>query len=400
MTTSDPAERPIARLLRAQQQADPDAIVETLLGAVSALGGSDVLLYLVDYGHTTLMPHPDMVSHDERAEPAPVDTTMAGRAFITDSALAAQREDGWHVWVPVRERANKLGVLAMTLPDWNADVEYLCVELGLAAAHLVISSAHYTDLPHLLRRRQDMDLAAELQWSLLPPLAFATNGTSIAGMLEPAYEVGGDCFDYALNDGVLDLAVFDAVGHGLISSVLACLVTGAYRHGRRAGEGLLELAMSVDAATRTFPGSHPFATALLARLDVASGRLSWLSCGHPQPIIVRGAATLADVEPTPCLPLGLGDLAPVHGTVVDFSLEPGDGVLLYTDGVVETRDASGAFFGEDRLRDLLGREHHTGGAPQEVVRRLVRSTLSHAGEPLQDDATLLYLRWDGEQATD
>ena len=100
-------------------------------------------------------------------------------------------------------------------------VEYFCTELGHAAAYLVMASAHYTDLPHLLRRRKDMDLAAEMQWSLLPPLSFASDGTSFAGLLEPAYEVGGDCFDYAVNDGVLDIAMFDAMGHGLTSAVLA-----------------------------------------------------------------------------------------------------------------------------------------------------------------------------------
>ena len=60
-----------------------------------------------------------------------------------------------------------------------------------------------------------MDLAAEMQWSLLPPLSFAAAGMTIAGLLEPAYEVGGDCFDYAFNAGLLDFAVLDSVGHGL-----------------------------------------------------------------------------------------------------------------------------------------------------------------------------------------
>lgn len=396
MPTSDHAERPIARLLRAQQDADPDALVETLLSAVSALGGSDLLLYLVDYGHTTLLPHPDVLPHGEAAQPAALEGTMAGRAFTSQAPLAVQRENGWHVWIPVCERANKLGVLAMTLPEWDGDIEYLCTELGLAAAHLVISSAQYTDLPHLLRRRRDMDLAAELQWSLLPPLAFATTNTTIAGLLEPAYTVGGDSFDYALNGGCLEFAVFDSVGHGLTSAVLGSLVIGAYRHGRRAGEGLQELAASIDAAMHSFPGPHPFATGLLARLDVGSGVLSWLTCGHPQPIIVRGGTTLDELAVTPRLPLGLGGLAPVHAEVIEMGLEPGDGVLLYTDGVIETRDESGAFFGEARLRDLLAREHHAGGSPQEVVRRLVRSTLEHAGTGLEDDATLLYLRWGGD----
>lgn len=398
MAQLDPPDQPIAALIRAQQSSDPDAIVDTLSSAVATIGGSDVVLYLVDYALEVLMPHPDDVPHGEPPGIAAVDGTMAGRAFVSLAPTAAEREDGWHVWVPVTERANRLGVLSMTLPSWDADIEFFCTELGFAAAHLVIASAQYTDLPHLLRRRQNLDLAAEMQWSLLPPLAFAAAGTTVAGLVEPAYEVGGDCFDYALNGGMLDLAIFDAVGHGLTSAVLASLLMGAYRHGRRAGQGLLELVTSIDAAVRRFPGNTPFATALLARLDLAQGLLSWTTCGHPQPIVVRRGAILAEVDVVTNLPLGLGHLVPTVGDIVEVSLEPGDGVLLYTDGVVEARNLDGEGFGTERLCDLLAREHRAGGAPQEVVRRLVRSALEHAGSIIRDDASMLYLRWDGSTA--
>ena len=66
--------------------------------------------------------------------------------------------------------------------------------------------------------------------------ASPAGGTTVAGLLEPAYEVGGDCFDYALNgDVMLDVAVFDAMGHGLPSSIISGLAVGAYRHARRTG---------------------------------------------------------------------------------------------------------------------------------------------------------------------
>jgi serine phosphatase RsbU (regulator of sigma subunit) len=388
--------RPIGRLLLAQQTAEPDAIVDTLMTAAAAMEARDCVLYLIDYEHVALMPHPDVLPHGEHPVVATVDGSMAGRAFQSAAVLAAQRDDGWHVWVPVTERTNKLGVLAMTLPEWNDELEFFCTELGHAAAYLVLASAHYTDLPHLLRRRKDMDLAAEMQWSLLPPLSFASAGTSLAGLVEPAYEVGGDCFDYAVNNGVLDLTVVDAMGHGMTSAVLASLLIGAYRHGRRAGQDLPQLATSIDAATRTFPGPPTFATALLARLDLRSGVLTWMTCGHPAPLIVRGGTVLPAVDVTPGVPLGLGALGDVVGTVTDVALEPGDGILLFTDGVVESRDPDGEYFGEQRLQDLFAREHQAGGPPSEVVRRLVRSSVAHARTRLRDDATMLYLRWDRE----
>jgi serine phosphatase RsbU (regulator of sigma subunit) len=298
--------------------------------------------------------------------------------------------------VPVSDRADRLGVLAMTLPAWDEDTEASCVEIGLAVAPLLIASAQYTDLPHLLRRRHRMDLPAEMQWALLPPLSFSAAGASIAGLLEPAYEVGGDCFDYAYNSGRLDFAMFDMVGHGLRSAVLAALVVGAYRHGRRVGEDLPELADTIDAAARTHPGTVAFATGVLGRLDATTGRLSWMTCGHPLPLIARGGSILAAAAGRPGLPLGMGAFGSVRGDVVEVDLEPGDGVLLYTDGVTEARTPNGDFFGEERLRDLLAREHGAGDSPQEVVRRLVRTTIEHSADAgLRDDASMLYIHWSG-----
>ncbi len=398
---TDPRLRPIGRLLQAQQSTDPDRLADTLTAAVAGLGAQDVVLYLIDYEQSVLMPYPPSSSSAAAARPAssvPVEGSMPGRVFRSGAPLAVERADGWQVWVPVRERANKLGVLGLRVPAWDDDVRFFCVELGLASAYLLMASAHYSDLPHVRRRREDMTLAAEMQWALLPPLSFASGSTAIAGLLEPAYEVGGDCFDYAVNDGILQFAVFDCMGHGLTSAILASLVVGAYRHGRRAGEDLPELATSVDAAVRAFPGPMTFATALLARLDVATGALTWLSCGHEQPIVMRRETALPGTDFAPRLPLGLGALASATGEPVQLRLEPGDGLLLFTDGVVEARNAAGEDFGNERLRDLLAREHLAGASPQETVRRLVRSSLAHGGGGrLRDDASMIYLRWQGDE---
>jgi serine phosphatase RsbU (regulator of sigma subunit) len=388
-------DRPVTRLLLAHQSAEPDAFVETLAAAVAGIGGRDVVLLLIDYAHVALTPHPDLLPHGSGPEIASLDGSMAGRAFTSGTVLAAEREDGWHVWVPVTEQSNRLGVLAMSLPRWDGEIEFLCTELGLAAAPLLLASAQYTDLPHLLRRRKDMGLAAEMQWSLLPPLSFAAAGVTIAGLLEPAYEVGGDCFDYAFNAGRLDFTVLDAVGHGLTSAVLAALLVGAYRHGRREGDSLELMASRIDAAARTFPGRPAFATAILGRLDAASGTLSWITCGHAPPIVVRDGTLVDQSKAKPGVPLGMGAVAPVVGDLVEMDLQPGDGVLIYTDGVTDSPMPDGTLFGEHRLRDLLAREHGAGASPQEVVRRLIRTAIEHSATSLRDDATMVYIRWDG-----
>lgn len=385
---------PLARLLRAQQDAEPDALAETLTAAVAAIGGHDVVVYLIDYEHAMLVPHPDVLPHGQRPEVASVEGTMAGRAFTSATCQSAQRDDGWHVWIPMRERANYLGVVAITLPEWDEDLEEFCADLGLAAGNLIMAGARYTDLPHVLRRRKRMDLAAEMQWSLLPPLSFDIKGTALSGLVEPAYEVGGDAFDYAYNRGVLDVALFDTIGHGVGSATLAALAVGAYRQSRRRGNDLPDIARDVDAAVRSYPGRRVFTTALLARLDTRSGTLVWITCGHPQPVFTRAGTCLPENrDVVPGVPAGLSDLGRVIGSYNETALEPGDGVLFFSDGVVEARDAHGQPFGDDRLRDLLAREHRANLPANETVRRLVKASMEHAGRQLHDDATMLYLRW-------
>ena len=169
---------------------------------------------------------------------------------------------------------------------------------------------------------------------------------------------------------------------------------GAYRNGRRNRDTLIEVMDLVDEALQENGGSA-FATALLARLDIRTGALSWVSAGHAPPLLARRGKTLPEAELGPGLPLGLGGLGPLPQTVREVALEPGDAVLLYTDGVVDARSQDGEYFGEERLRDMLARESTSGRSPSEVLRRLVHSAIAYQGERLRDDASMLYLHWDG-----
>jgi serine phosphatase RsbU (regulator of sigma subunit) len=91
------------------------------------------------------------------------------------------------------------------------------------------------------------------------------------------------------------------------------------------------------------------------------------------------------------LPLGLGD----PGEEAEESLEPGDQVVFFTDGVTEARDPEGLFFGADRLADLVSRASAGGNPPPETLRRLVHSILDHQAGDLQDDATAMLVEWGG-----
>jgi serine phosphatase RsbU (regulator of sigma subunit) len=149
---------------------------------------------------------------------------------------------------------------------------------------------------------------------------------------------------------------------------------------------------AMDAAVEGVVGDG-FATALLARLDVHTGQLSWVSAGHPAPIVVRDGSVLTDLEQNAVLPLGLGLHQDVEPQLSELSLQPGDLVLLYTDGVVEARSDEDEEFGIDRLSDLCVRASASGLMASEILRRLVQACLEFQSGPLRDDATLLLIEW-------
>jgi serine phosphatase RsbU (regulator of sigma subunit) len=236
-----------------------------------------------------------------------------------------------------------------------------------------------------------------MQWDLLPPLVLKTDRMVVAGLLEPAYEVGGDCFDYALNDTVFDLAVFDPVGHGVTSALIAALCVGSYRHDRREGNRLDQMHEHLDVTTaRHFP-HLAFATGQLARVDLDSGMMTWTNAGHPLPMLIRGGHVIKQLDCPPTLPWGLGELdkPTTSTTVASERLEPGDGVLFYTDGVTEAHLPGEDQFGVDQLADLVGQHASDQLEPEEIIRRVVRAVLDHQDDQLADDATLVLFQWNG-----
>lgn len=367
---------------------------ETVAAAVNPLGGSDPVVYLVDFAHRVLMPLPVPVSG-----PVPVEediaTTLAGRAFALGSPVTAPRNGQVRVWVPLVEGTERTGVLAVTLPSADAETLGHLELLGVFVVLAVSAAAGVSDIPHLRRRGRTMSLAATMQWELMPPLAAGTSRTSIAGVLEPAYDIAGDGFDYAVNGDEVDFAILDGMGHGVASSLLTALAVGAYRHARRQHAPIAVMHDEIGRAIANEFAGEAFATGIVGRLSAAAGELQWSCAGHPAPLLLRNRKVVAELTCDPSLPFGLDDRTP---TVVRQALEPGDAVLLYTDGVVEGRTPSGDEFGLDRLRDLLEREAASGQPAEEVLRRLVRAVLDHQVGKLRDDATLLFVQWLGADA--
>ena len=382
-----------AAVLRGAEMADPAAVVDVLAVAARDFGASDVVAYLVDFEQRVLEPLPDRASHAELPQTEEVAVTMAGRAFLTRAPVSAERPDGTRVWVPIVEGSDRTGVLAMTVADVDDETLEECRDIGILAGYLIAAHTRCTDVFQLHRRRKAMSLAASMQWDLLPPLVLQAPTCSVAGRLEPAYEVGGDCFDYALNGPVLDLALIDAMGHGVASASIAGLALGCYRHGRREARPLTSIHESLNELIQLQFASEAFATGQLAQLELGSGMLTWTNAGHPCPLLVRNGQVIRQLECDAGLPWGLDRGSPVPA---QEALEPGDGVLFFTDGVVDARTPEGEEFGIDRLVDITGQCASEALAPDEVVRQIVRSVLEHRATQLRDDATVLLVEWRGE----
>ena len=381
---------PLASLLRATHLLAPDALAATVAERARELGTSATVLYLADYEQATLIPVPG-AGVPER-EDVPIEGTMAGRAFRRVEIVDSTVDDGTHrVWVPLLDGVERLGVAELDLPAApDADLRAAMHDFVTLVAELVVTNDAYSDLFSRLRRRRPLSLAAEMQWELLPPLTCGTDRVVITGGLEPAYEIGGDSFDYALNAGEVDLLVIDSVGHGLPAAVLASVAISAYRHARRNGLDLPEITAAVDHAIEQQIGGSQFATAVVARLDLDSGRLRWINAGHPEPLLLRGASVVPLPFCPPSRPLGLQDGAPV---CCETRLEPGDRLLLYTDGITEARSPTGEFFGEQRLADFVSAAVAAGEPAPETVRQLMRRVLAHQTDRLQDDASIIMLEW-------
>ena len=239
----------IGDLLRRASLTPPDLLAADVAAALHEAGGNHLVLYVVDYEQETLQPialATDLM--DEAPKGVSIDGTMAGRVFSTQKVLSAETAAGWRVWSPVRERAERIGVLELGFESADESLLHLCDDLGLLVGHLVHTAGRYTDLIELRRRRRPMNLAAEMQWDLLPPLAFSSPEISIAGLLEPAYLVAGDAFDYSLNGDVLGFTIIDAMGHGVKSTLASTLALGAFRYGRRRSLELGVIAEHMDDA--------------------------------------------------------------------------------------------------------------------------------------------------------
>ncbi|MEU3413958.1 PP2C family protein-serine/threonine phosphatase [Streptomyces sp. NPDC006658] len=311
---------------------------------------------------------------------------------VYDRVLRSQRlhqepdeEGGCRLVAPVTNRGDCIGVLDLAVPEADEAVRDAVTQAAHALAYIVVTDRRFTDLYHWGRRTTTVSLAAEIQHQLLPsaPCCEAAQFT-LAGGLVPADDIGGDTYDYALDQNALHLSITDAMGHDTASALLATVTVNALRRARRAGLGLLEQAYAAhEAITRH---SRGMTTGQLLRVQLETGTCELVNAGHPWPLRLRGDSV---EELTVKVDMPFGVPAPVTYRVQRLHLEPGDRLILVTDGMRERAAAT---------VDLPALIHDTRGEhPREVVRTLTSAVHEACGGSLPDDATTMVLDWRGSR---
>ena len=401
------AGRATAGLIARSHLMGPSRVAGELARAARPLGVSGVQVYLADLQQRHLA---SLEAADGRTpDVLLIDSTLAGRAYQTVTVQSSPADGAHQLWIPLVDGTERLGVLGLAVTDVSEPMMARYRTLASLAGMLVASKSDYSDTYAQAQRTMEMALQAELVWAFLPPRTFATDRVLVTATMEPAYEAGGDAFDYSLLGDHLHVSVFDALGHDLAAGLLASVGLAACRSTRRAGGSLASIMARADHAIARQFGNDRFVTALLCDLDLASGLLSWIPCGHPAPLLIRGNRTVRELDRPPQPPLGLrGPDSPRDGT--GFSdqgrpleqtekLEPGDRVLLYTDGVTEGRAADGTPFGTERLADFIIRHSSTGLPAPETMRRLNRAIVDYQHGRLRDDATAILVEWQPDRTS-
>ncbi len=357
-----------------------------LLGVVErqladALGAFSVRLWLVDYEEAVL----SLLVLDGPGADAgvPVEGTPHGRAYRAQELIVVGGDDEIRAHVPVTMRAERLGLLEVGLPRMPDDADRtMLTAVGMSIGHVIVAARRYTDVFEVTRRRRELELPAELQWELLPVLAHTGPHFGVAGSLEPAYDIGGDNFDYAVDAAGLTVSISDAMGHGMRAAMLSTLVVGAQRNARRRGQSLRQQVRAVNTAVLDMFGGESFATGLYLHVDRDSGETTAVNAGHSLAYLLRdGRVGPLDIEPD--VPMGL--FADAEFVSHTLRLEPGDRLLLYSDGLTEAADADGEQFGARRLERHLA---DTADRPApEVVRLLTKAVSGFTDSYLADDAT-------------
>jgi len=232
--------------------------------------------------------------------------------------------------------------------------------------------------------RDELEVARELQRELLPVDAPEIDGYSFAFSYRTANTIGGDYYDFfPLEDGRWAVIAGDASGHGIAAGLVMAIAGSALKLAFDRDPDPVAVARVVNRALCRTGGSRAFMTLFCGVLEPRSGAFRFVCAGHPYPLLRRANGEVLELGEG-SLPLGIR--FELDFEALEERIEPGDTLLLYTDGLVETVGPSGESFGFERLSSALT----PGGATRVVHDRVLREVDAFRGdEPVLDDCSLV-----------
>jgi sigma-B regulation protein RsbU (phosphoserine phosphatase) len=265
------------------------------------------------------------------------------------------------------------GDVSITLPSF-----YWFLAVGLLVFLLAL------ELADRLLVRDELEVARQLQRELLPSQVPELPGYRFAQASRTANEVGGDYHDYIpLPDGRLALVIGDASGHGMAAGLLMAIASAVLQLALELDPTLDRVFALVNRVLCRTGDRRAFMSLFVGLLDPASGRLDFACAGHPYPLLRRTDGRIEELG-RGSLPLGLRPSLAVEPATTN--LDPGDLLVLYSDGLPEAANPKGDPLGFEKVQTWVAQ----GGAPTAVVARLLGGLDAHAaGEPLRDDLSLL-----------
>ncbi|GAB2630927.1 PP2C family protein-serine/threonine phosphatase [Nocardia goodfellowii] len=377
---------------RALRASAPHALLDVLRATLQQdFAATSVDLLLADYRLSVLQPVTEL---PHTATPLAIRTTTAGRAFSAQQVLLepGPGAEGVVIHLPVTVRGDRLGILRAHLPSApSGDRQDILAGLGTMLGHELIVAERDTDLYLQARRRERLSLAAEMQWQLLPGRGCARAEYTLGGQLEPAYTIGGDNFDWSTSAEYLTVTVSNGMGQGIGAALLTNLAISALRNARRAGLDIADQACLADQAVYAQYGGSQHVSTLLLRFEIATGRVGVVDAGSPRALRLRdGAVELISFEAQ--LPLGMFDGTDYREQT--FQVEPGDRLVIVSDGVHTAQAPTGVEYGTTNL-DLAIHASSNLPAP-EAARAIITELLDyHEGTDLLDDAVVVCIDWSG-----
>jgi sigma-B regulation protein RsbU (phosphoserine phosphatase) len=271
------------------------------------------------------------------------------------------------------------------------DFQDLEITLDKAIHEVTMRKRAAIDKARLSTIDRELDVARRIQESLVPR-EFPRNARfEIQGAMIPATHVGGDLFDFVLLDsGKLAFVIGDVSGKGIAAALYMAVSRTLLRVAAGKGMPPRECMEEVNRFLRAERASSMFVTCFYGILDLETGELDYSRAGHNPPYLIRAAGSVDILDAAPGLPLGA--IGSPRYTTAQAQLQPGDAILLFTDGVTEAMNPDGAFYGEERLVQILREKGSI--AVEEMVSAVTADVTRFAdGAPASDDVTVLGIRY-------